>query len=1109
MMVSTWMDVAHTRSHDFNALKSLLDARTEQITHEFNSIHEGYLTATSRVARFSDVVQACLAAGRTAESVQRTTQILKIFPESDPNIRGAALIDGRGRVIASSDDSTVDADLGGYSAVRGALAGESRIYGIYVSPTNSGAVPSVAYLVPVKDAAGRTICATALWVRAQPFRAVIKSSSGLAGAGSYAVLFDAQGIRIAHSLDDSNLYHPAGELPPEELNQAVREARFGTRTRELLEDVLPFPDQFARSRSASPDHAWFEGLSPSNGLQNYGVARRLSAVPWTIFYMVPQQVVEAQAAQVAREKILLSLAIVTIVAMAAALFATGLIGPLRDLRNATLRLASDPGARAPVKQGDELGELAEAFNTMADRIQTQESALREANAALERRVQERTAELDMTVIRLQQEGERLVDAQDMVRENERLLHAIIDNTAAVIYVKDLDGRFVLVNERFLQVFRLERDQVIGKTDFDIVPAEAAVVIRQIDEEVARSPQPVLREESIPQDDGEHTYISVKSPLRDDEGLVTGVFGVSTDITERKRLESRQRAQLERLNLLDQITQRIGEREDLGSLYHTLCNTLEERFSLGLACVCHLSDEPGMLEVMTVGQLGQARAQAMGLATGSRLPIGDNGLSRCIGGQLVYEPELTRNAHEFPRRLAGAGFGSVVLSPLMSDSRVFGMLITARDATEGFGSNDCEFLRQLSSHVALASVHTRLYTDLRRAYEELRMTQQAVLQQERLSALGQMASGIAHDINNAISPVSVYVESLLETERGLSERARSQLQIIARSVDDVAATVARMREFYRTDTEDARAAVDLSETMRQVAELTRARWSDQALQAGQSIVLHTEVAGDTPPALAVATEVREALVNLVLNAVDAMPHGGSLRLRCGAQEHSRGHAGAYVEVIDSGIGMDEETRRRCLEPFFTTKGQRGTGLGLAMVYGIAQRNEADIEIRSAPGQGTTVRLVFAAAGTDLPAPSPAEQVRHARVLRILVIDDDPLLQQSIAALLEVDEHEAMCAGSGPEGIAHLQESLAPDGRNFDAVITDLGMPGMGGYEVAAAAKQLAPALPVILLTGWGQRLIDDGTLPPNVDRVLNKPPKLAILRGALADLVPDRKGDVDA
>jgi CheY-like chemotaxis protein/anti-sigma regulatory factor (Ser/Thr protein kinase) len=305
-------------------------------------------------------------------------------------------------------------------------------------------------------------------------------------------------------------------------------------------------------------------------------------------------------------------------------------------------------------------------------------------------------------------------------------------------------------------------------------------------------------------------------------------------------------------------------------------------------------------------------------------------------------------------------------------------------------------------------------------------------------------------------------------------------------------------------------VQLNPLIQQVVELSRARWSDMPQQKGLCIELATELNADVPVVAGVESEIREAMLNLVFNAVDAMPEGGKLTLRTLAlpQPSTPGGASApiaAVEVSDTGMGMDDDTRRRCLEPFFTTKGERGTGLGLAMVYGIAQRHGADIEIESELGKGTTVRLLFPAPSSAMhaAAPAPAPVAAPQTRLRILIVDDDPLLIKSLRDTLEVDGHKVAAANGGQAGIDAFR---AAQSRNdlFDVVITDLGMPYVDGRKVAAAIKSASPSTPVLLLTGWGQRLIAEGDVPPHVDKVLNKPPKLRDLREALAGCQPVEK-----
>jgi signal transduction histidine kinase/ActR/RegA family two-component response regulator len=502
----------------------------------------------------------------------------------------------------------------------------------------------------------------------------------------------------------------------------------------------------------------------------------------------------------------------------------------------------------------------------------------------------------------------------------------------------------------------------------------------------------------------------------------------------------------------------------------------------------------------IGTAGWPAAIELELSERARIPIDANGLKRCVGGELVYEPEAAEVAVAFPQRLASGGLHSLVIAPLRVESKVFGVLIAARRASRSFSSGECEFLKHLSEHVALAAHQVELNSALQRAYDDLRQTQDAVMQQERLRALGQMASGIAHDINNAISPLLLLTESLIETEPGLSVRSQRHLKMMRRAVTDVAQTVGRLREFYRKrESQQEQTQVDVNSVVGQVIDMTRARWSDMPQQRGVVIALTTDLGGDLPCVMGVESELREIMINLVFNAVDAMPDGGRLALRTrvvdGSEKSGSELRSVTIEVIDSGVGMDEETQMRCAEPFFSTKGDRGTGLGLAMVYGIAKRHGADLEIESAPGAGTTVRLTFAAARM---ADSSVETEMSSAPpigLRILVIDDDPLVLRALREVLEIDGHLVVTANEGKAGIEEFrsaQERREP----FATVLTDLGMPHMDGRQVARAIKEASPGTPVILVTGWGQRLLADGDIPPHVDRVLSKPPKLRELREAL-------------
>ncbi len=371
--------------------------------------------------------------------------------------------------------------------------------------------------------------------------------------------------------------------------------------------------------------------------------------------------------------------------------------------------------------------------------------------------------------------------------------------------------------------------------------------------------------------------------------------------------------------------------------------------------------------------------------------------------------------------------------------------------------------------------------------EVRRARERVEESERLRALGEMASGIAHDFNNMLAIILGRCELLLGLMPGLdvAPRLSPHLEVVRQAARDGEETVKRLQTFSGISRRPSVGAMEVGAVLRDVLEFTRPRWRDRAQQTGVTIDVSVDDE-PLPPLMGNPSELREVLVNMLFNAVDALPHGGTITLRAR-------HVGdtVQVQVVDTGTGMADEVRRRVFDPFFSTKGTRGAGLGLSMSYGIVARLGGRIEVDSAPGRGTafTIMLPYRRAVQAEPEPEAVA----GGPLRILLVDDEPQILTTTRLMLEVDGHTVTPAGGGAEALALL--GAGPE--RYDVVLTDLGMPGMNGMQLLAAMRAAGHEISCVLVTGWGIELAGDDMEAAGAQAVLPKPFTATQLREALA------------
>jgi len=396
-----------------------------------------------------------------------------------------------------------------------------------------------------------------------------------------------------------------------------------------------------------------------------------------------------------------------------------------------------------------------------------------------------------------------------------------------------------------------------------------------------------------------------------------------------------------------------------------------------------------------------------------------------------------------------------------------------------------YLKNIETSAAQADQAERHVKELSHYIAEQERIREQFSQMEKLSALGELASGVAHDFNNTLAGVLGRAQLLQRTND--PEKIRRGLDIIIKTAEDGAKTVKRIQDFARQRRDHDFELVSIDQILADASEFTRPRWKNCAEAENVHISLDLQnrskarVMGDE-------SELREVLVNMVFNAIDAMPEGGTLSLS------SRIVADSVVIIVaDTGVGMFPEVRTRVFDPFFTTKGKAGLGLGLAVSFGIIRRHGGNIEVESNHGKGTKFRITLPiasiSADTEPHAVTPSEVIHptgcisripeHSE-LRLLVVDDEDFVRDLLREILEAEGCKVTLAENGDKALQLFQQN------QFDGVFTDVGMPGMSGWELAQAIREQSEMIPIAVITGWGEAVGSNEQKEARVDWVIAKP-----------------------
>lgn len=553
-----------------------------------------------------------------------------------------------------------------------------------------------------------------------------------------------------------------------------------------------------------------------------------------------------------------------------------------------------------------------------------------------------------------------------------------------------------------------------------------------------------------------------------------------------------RERYDHLKALEQFTRETMDTTNLGYLADSLIRVVSQAMQTANSCLM-LRDSQGkrFTAISSYGLTNEPRFTfQFNSALIHRLSQHESFLEK---RELDTSPQLqaiTMKERDIVKQLRAE-----ILIPLKTTRGLTGILILGpKLSKETYSEDDQRLLTVVSQQVSITLDNARLYEESRQAYKELETAQERVISSERLKALGEMTSGIAHDFNNALTIILGRAQlSLAEAKKGEMDSGKitQDIELIEQATLDAAQMVRRLQDFARVRTDHALDVTGANEIIQSALEMIKPRLDEQCETFGSNIkVIHN--LGKISLIEGNAGELRESLVNILINAIHAMSDGGKLTIKSKQDDDS-----IVISISDTGIGMTDEVRKKVFEPFFTTKGAQGLGMGLSVVYGTISRHKGQISVSSEPGKGTTFTIRLPITQRDK-EDEAAELIQSSnKKATILVIDDNEGSREVLYEILTEGGHNVDIAASGKEGL-----SLAKQ-REYDIVVTDLGMPGMSGQDVAVAIKIDRPAIQVILVTGWGIQLDPTELKEQGLDSIIAKPFSKQDILAAVSRLLDDK------
>ncbi len=684
---------------------------------------------------------------------------------------------------------------------------------------------------------------------------------------------------------------------------------------------------------------------------------------------------------------------------------------------------------------------------------------------------------------------------DRLRETLARYRALVDDINEV-YIVIRGEHIAFANQRCAELLGKPVEELLGRSFWGYVAPESVEFTKQIYETtMTREAVPETWETTIIDEAGEKTPVEIRFKRIIYEGKPAYALLIR-DVSARKKAEEEIIQRSKRLEVISELTRIIGSSLDIRDIYQAFTSEVKKIIDFDRASIA-LVDGDKLRFFAVSGEV------ETGLGEGDITPL--------AGSTTAWVMEYKRSNIETDftqetqfsideRQLLKSGLKSAIRVPLFSKGEVFGTFNLTSRHPNAYGEMEREVLEQLAGQIASAVENSLLFiqisereNELSKAYAELKAAHDLMVQSESLRALGEMASGVAHDFNNMLSIILGRAQLALGTTK--DSRMVRDLRIIEQSAIDGAKTVRRLQDFARVRVDREFEVLDLNEVVRDALQMVEPRRLERQAVDRIAIDISAEM-GKAIPIEGDSAELREVLTNIVFNAMDAMPQGGKITIKS-KLENNR----VVLSITDTGMGIPEEIKGRLFDPFFTTKSPEGLGMGLSVAYGIVSRHGGSINVDSSAGKGATFYIklpVAVSAGKRLLLPEEPTSIKRAT---ILLIEDDPQTNEVLRLMLEWLGHKV-------EGFTNAKEALETfdkDKTDYDIVITDMGMQEMSGRDVARRIKEMKPETSVIVITGWGTQL-DPGELRKvGIDGIISKPFTKEALSAKLTELLPTSAG----